>query len=122
MTLRRKNIANHNERLAQLGEKIRQVRLSKAISQVELSKRAGVSQSTITQLERGQKDPTFETLERLSSALNIKSAELIADADTIVLNYKRLHENAGTADDLTKEEYVSIHKLLKLSKTIKFNE
>ncbi len=47
------------------------------LTQGELAERAGMSQSNLSQYERGQKNPTVATLERLADALGVDVADLI---------------------------------------------
>jgi len=49
---------------------LRQLRLSKGLSQIDLADRIGTSQSQIARLEAGQ-DPTLQTLRKLSDALDV---------------------------------------------------
>lgn len=47
------------------------------LTQAELAARAGVSTSTICQLEMGRKCPSFQTMEWLAGALNVKDVRLL---------------------------------------------
>jgi transcriptional regulator with XRE-family HTH domain len=47
---------------------IREARKRAGLTQVQLAERAGVAQSVIARLERGDGNPTFETLERVLHA------------------------------------------------------
>ncbi len=57
--------------------KIKKLRLEKEWSQLELSKRSGVSQSHIHYLESGNKQPTITTLRKLADALGVSVADLL---------------------------------------------
>ena len=50
---------------------LRQARTRARLSQRELARRAGTSQSVIARIERGQASPTWETLERLLAAAGL---------------------------------------------------
>lgn len=50
-------------------DNIRKIRRLKGLTQAELSKRSGVSQSQISSIELGQKSPTIETLQKIANAL-----------------------------------------------------
>ncbi len=57
--------------------KIREKRLEKSWSQLELAERSGVPQSSISQIERGsRKYPTYENIKKIAKALDIKLDEL----------------------------------------------
>jgi transcriptional regulator with XRE-family HTH domain len=47
------------------GELIRRVRQGQGVSQQSLARRAGTSQSAVSDIERGRVSPTFETVARL---------------------------------------------------------
>ncbi|CAJ1000979.1 helix-turn-helix domain-containing protein [Brevibacillus aydinogluensis] len=57
--------------------KIRKLRTAKEWSQMELSRRSGVSQSFINDLEAGNKQPTITTLRKLADALGVSVADLL---------------------------------------------
>lgn len=48
-----------------IGENIRLVRIKRGLSQEQLALNAGVNTSYIGQIERGEKNPTIKTLEKL---------------------------------------------------------
>ena len=53
------------------GSLIRSARQQTGISQSELARRAGTSQSAVARIESGHTSPTVETLERLAGALGM---------------------------------------------------
>ena len=52
-----------------LGDQLAALRAEQHLSQEELARRSGVRQPEISRIERGQANPTQETLMRLASAL-----------------------------------------------------
>lgn len=56
---------------------IKEVRLSKNLSQIQLAKKAGMSQSYLSELESNKKSPTLRQLCKLADALNVKPDELV---------------------------------------------
>ncbi len=54
-----------------LGKRLKQIRSDMGISQEELAYRCNMQASHISQIERGQKSPTLDTLEKLAAGLNI---------------------------------------------------
>lgn len=63
---------------ARFGMQLKRLRTTHGLTQVELAKRAKVSQGFIAQLEGGfQKDPRLSTLRRLAKALKVTVGELV---------------------------------------------
>ncbi|MEA2344706.1 MAG: Helix-turn-helix domain, partial [Thermoanaerobaculia bacterium] len=58
------------------GERLREVRLAKGLTQGELADRCGTSIAAISHIERGTKVPTLTTLVRLADALQCKVTKL----------------------------------------------
>lgn len=59
-----------------LAEALIQARLEKKMTQIELAKRAGLSQVMIARLESGSSNPTLETMSRVAAALG-KEVKLV---------------------------------------------
>lgn len=53
------------------------------ISKTELAARAGLSQPHIGYIEHGKRAPTVESLKRISIALGISAADLVAEAEAL---------------------------------------
>lgn len=60
---------------------LRRIRVAKNISQDELALRAGVERAYVGHIERGTKNPTIKTVEKLSEALECAASELLADTE-----------------------------------------
>jgi transcriptional regulator with XRE-family HTH domain len=59
-----------------LGRKIRQLRLSLKMSQMELAEKAETDQAFISEMERGVANPTLDSILRIAKALRVTVAEL----------------------------------------------
>jgi transcriptional regulator with XRE-family HTH domain len=59
------------------GKVLRKSRKDKGLSQEELGLEAGLQRNYISELERGEKQPTITTLFKLAIALKIKPGKLI---------------------------------------------
>ena len=59
-----------------LGQRIRNHRTSKGLSQEKLAELSGCHPTYIGQLERGEKNATIESIEKISSALNVSLSSL----------------------------------------------
>jgi len=59
-----------------LGQRIRNYRTSKGLSQEKLAELAGCHPTYIGQIERGEKNATIESIEKIAAALNISLSNL----------------------------------------------
>ena len=59
-----------------LGQRIRNYRTAKGLSQEKLAELAGCHTTYIGQIERGEKNATIESIEKISSALNVSLSTL----------------------------------------------
>ncbi len=55
------------------------LRTIQRLSQAELSRRSGVSQTYISELEAHKKQPTYPILKKLAAALGVSITELIGE-------------------------------------------
>ena len=60
-----------------LGERLRELRNQKGMSQELLAENSGLSLRTVQRIENNESNPTGETLKRLANALNVNPDELI---------------------------------------------
>lgn len=59
------------------GAMLKRARARRKLTQVELAKRVGVHEITISRLERGDRRPSMAMLQRLSKTLKVKVADLL---------------------------------------------
>ena len=64
-----------------LGPVIRRLRQRAALSQEELAHRAGIHHTHLSQLERGLKSPTVETLTKLAKALGTAPSKMLRQSE-----------------------------------------
>jgi transcriptional regulator with XRE-family HTH domain len=62
-----------------VGERLRAIRLLRRLTLREVADAAGVSESFVSQLERGRSSASVATLQRLAAALGIEISDLFAD-------------------------------------------
>jgi len=65
-----------------VGATLQMLRQSHKLSLDELSRRAGVSKSMLSQIERNQANPTVAVLWRLANALGVELAEFLSQSPT----------------------------------------
>lgn len=71
------------------GQRLRELRKQRGISQNELSKHIGVSKSSVNMYERDEREPGFETLEAIADFFNVNMDYLLgrSSLDHIVDNF-----------------------------------
>jgi predicted transcriptional regulator len=63
-------VDNNKDTEKQLGESIKQKRINANMSQIELSKKSGIQQSSISKIEKGHANLTIKQLKKIADALN----------------------------------------------------
>jgi transcriptional regulator with XRE-family HTH domain len=59
------------------GDKLRRLRVERALSQQDLERMTGIAQSTISNLELGNRPARLSTIRKLAEALNAEPKELM---------------------------------------------
>ena len=68
------------------GERIRELRKERGITNYEMAERLGISRNTLTNWERGTKEPhSVEILEEMAKVLNVPLEILLVDKKTVNL-------------------------------------
>lgn len=68
-----------NKILVAFGDKVRELRKERGISQEELSFKAELHRTYIGMIERAEKNITLINIEKIAKALNVKIADLLKD-------------------------------------------
>jgi transcriptional regulator with XRE-family HTH domain len=68
---------DQENRRKELGEKLRKVREQAGFTQTEVATKAGLNGNYYARIERGEENPSFEKLESIKDALNIKSLDTL---------------------------------------------
>ena len=63
--------------LTRFAGNVRRLRSKKGISQKALADKVGISVSYVSMLERGQRSPPLETIEKMAKALGVPPASLL---------------------------------------------
>jgi transcriptional regulator with XRE-family HTH domain len=63
--------------LARFAANVRRLRGKKKLSQKALADKVGISVSYVSMLERGQRSPPLETIEKMAKALGVTPAALL---------------------------------------------
>jgi transcriptional regulator with XRE-family HTH domain len=62
-----------------IGDKLKEIRTRRLLTQIELAEKAGVDPSTIIHTERNRTEPQFRTIRKLAKALDVDPTELLGD-------------------------------------------
>lgn len=65
--------------LRKFGDRVREERLKRNLSQEQLAEKAGVHRTYIGMIERAEKNITLENIQKIAGALNIKLSEIFRD-------------------------------------------
>jgi transcriptional regulator with XRE-family HTH domain len=104
------------------GSKIRELREERGYSLAELAKKAGISLSYLSEIERHTKKPSLKTIEKLANTLNISKSMLLIEENTdaaITFGQKLriARKNKGwLLDDFSKKTGLSISYLSELER------
>ncbi len=60
-----------------VGEKLKEVRTRRLLTQEELAEKAGISAATVVNVERNNQEPHFRTIRKLAKALDVDPTELL---------------------------------------------
>lgn len=80
------------------GQKLRNLRIERGLSQMELAKGLKTSQAAITSWENGRREPNFDTVQRIASYFRVPLSSLIPsenelDSDSIATVAEAIHLN-----------------------------
>lgn len=64
-----------------IGRAVRRLRLRAGMSQEVLSGMAGIARTHLSMIECGQKQPNFETVWKLATALELRPSDLTAEIE-----------------------------------------
>ena len=69
-------MVNNEENLKRLGGKLKQARMLVKLTQSQVAKKAGVNVNYYSRIERGEINPSYENLQSITKALNIKMLDM----------------------------------------------
>lgn len=69
--------------MAKFSERLRQLRTSRDLSQMEFAKQIKLSKSSINMYERGEREPGLETLEKIADYFNVDMDYLLGKSDVV---------------------------------------
>lgn len=90
--------------MIKFGARLRQLRTSRNLSQMDFAKQIGVSKSSINMYERGEREPGLETLEKIADYFNVDMDYLLGKTDIINKIWCSSSFTSSTTADLTAIE------------------
>ena len=72
-----------SEHIKIFGERLRCLRVQAGLSQEVLAERAGIHTTYVGQLERGEKNPTVDTVMKLSHGLDVPIEQMFVHLDAV---------------------------------------
>ncbi|MGN1319194.1 MAG: helix-turn-helix domain-containing protein [Lachnospirales bacterium] len=104
-----------------LGIRIRSFRKKQGISQEELAFKSSISTTYLGQIERAEKSPTVEVLDKLANALEISIYDLFLFDEEIKTqnNNTTLNKINAQLSTLSEKEQAEVLKLIKNVKAFK---
>jgi transcriptional regulator with XRE-family HTH domain len=66
-----------NEVLKLFGIKIRELRISRKLTQVELAEKSGLHPNYVGMIERGERNPSLINIDKLAKAFNVSLSEIL---------------------------------------------
>jgi transcriptional regulator with XRE-family HTH domain len=71
----------YNQEIQAFGNRLRQIRESRGLSQLDLEIESGINRTEISRIENGLKNIEFATIVKLAIALKIELAEFFSKPD-----------------------------------------
>ena len=98
-----------------LGQRIRVIRKAKGWTQEVLGSKADISYKFIGEIERGQQNPSFDTLVKIAGALGIDLSELFRFEQGITnrkdIEARMLKLTKGISEDDLRQIFFILHNL-----------
>lgn len=98
------------DKLKKVGYKIKELRSQRGISQIELAKKIGLSQTNLSNIERGRTTTTLQNLFKIQDVLQCRMADFFED-DAVLVD--------DAAVDAAENSSVSIDDAIKVLQLIK---
>ena len=103
-----------NDITLKIGNRIKQLRNARGISQEELSLASGLNRAFLGQLERGEKNATVRTVDKICNALEISLHEFFSfEADQVDRTTDTFIKLSSMFKELREEEIEQIVNIVK---------
>ena len=99
-----------------LGSRFRELRAARKWSQEEFAHISGLHRTYIGQIERGEKNISFENLSKISGVLGLTLSELLAGLDDVGVPDRKSKAKVGSADHKTVD---STRRMFEVQKMVR---
>lgn len=89
-----------------IGERIKEIRTEKGLTQKELSEKSGVSYQMIGQYEKSDSNLQISTLLKIANALNVKITDIIYDDIDGDMEINKIISNSANWTEITKKVHL----------------
>ncbi len=81
----------------ELKDKVAQIRKARGLTQLELSKKAGITKRAIQNYEGGTRTPRLDVITKIAQALEVDVHELMTDEEHFVIEAREKYGSRGKA-------------------------
>jgi transcriptional regulator with XRE-family HTH domain len=104
----------------EIGKRIEEIREQAGMSQSALARSIGTSQSAISQIEAGERNPSFDMLRQIAKALNVSVPHLVgAEVEGLAPNELAHFRNYRSLSDDARKELEDFAAYLRHKKSSK---
>lgn len=97
------------ENMTKFSDRLKELRKSKELSQADFAKQLGLSKSSINMYERGEREPSINTLEAIADYFNVDMDYLLGKTD-----HRNRYEWLKTTKNISAENIIPIPKMKKI--------
>lgn len=99
--------------LVLLGKRLRELRAKRGLSQERLSELCGVSSRHISEIERGESNPSFQVMEQVTAALGVSMKDLF-DFEHHQDREYALEELVRLLTHMQSDKFKTAYKIIKM--------
>ena len=102
-----------------LGKRVRELRAARKWSQEEFAHVSGLHRTYIGQIERGEKNISFENLSKISGVLGVTLSELLAGLDDVGVRDRKSKAGFGSDDQETADRTRQMFEVQKMVRRLR---